>query len=58
MKKTAVQEIMEIAEKQGYTEQDLCLEAQCVADYGECLHIPLMGYSAEAISEAAQVLNM
>ena len=35
------------------TKDDLYMEAECVEEYGEWIHMSLMGYSADYLREVA-----
>lgn len=46
-------ELDEIIVRCHITKDDLYMEAECVEEYGEWIHMPLMGYSADDLREAA-----
>ena len=47
-------ELDEIITRCHITKDDLYMEAECVEEYGEWMHMPLMGYSADSLREAAE----
>lgn len=55
--KPEVQKILEFAKKGRLSSDDLFFEAECVEEYGEWVHMSLMGYGVEDLSEAARVLR-
>ena len=46
-------ELDEIIARCHITKDVLYMEAECVEEYGEWIHMPLMGYSADDLREAA-----
>lgn len=52
-----VKEICDISMKHGYKHDDLIAEAECLEEYGEYLHMSLVGFSPEQLMEAAKVLE-
>ena len=50
-------EVLSIAAKRGYSANELYTESECVAEYGEWMHMPLMGYMSQELWEAADILN-
>lgn len=46
-------ELDEIIARCRITKDDLYMEAECVEEYGEWIHMSLMGYSADDLREAA-----
>ena len=51
-----IKEIVKIAQRCGLSRDDLIIEAEAVEEYGEYLHISLLGYSPEALRAAAEHL--
>ena len=49
-------ELMKIVKVHGFTRDDLIQEAELVEEYGEWERIPLMGYSADELREAAKCI--
>ena len=47
-------ELDEIIARCHITKDDLYMEAECVEEYGEWMHMSLMGYSADSLREAAE----
>ena len=47
-------ELDEIIARCHITMDDLYMEAECVEEYGEWMHMSLMGYSADRLREAAE----
>lgn len=46
-------ELDEIIARCRITKDDLYMEAECVEEYGEWIHMSLMGYSTDDLREAA-----
>lgn len=52
-----MEELYKICRKLHLTSDDLYTESECVAKYGEWVHIALMGYSSEMLYDAAKELE-
>jgi len=52
-----IEEIVEISKSMHLSSDDLITEAECVEEYGECMHTKLIGYSASDLLEAAKVIG-
>lgn len=50
--------VLAIANNLGLNAQDLLSEAECVEEYGEWLHMELLGYNADALREAAAQMTI
>lgn len=53
-----ISKLIKIAAEQGYTADDLRMEADCVDEYTEWQHMPLMGYFGDDLREAANRLEL
>lgn len=51
-----MKELMEIIKKLGMDKDSVIQEAECVEECGEWMHIQLMGYGADKLREAADLL--
>jgi len=40
-----------------FTADELIMEAECLEEYGEYLHVALIGYSAEELRRYADLVN-
>lgn len=49
--------LMECIGKMRLTRDDVILEAECLEEYGEYIHMGLMGYSAETLRKAADLME-
>lgn len=47
-------ELDEIIARHNISKHDLYMEADCVEEYGEWMHMSLMGYDPEELREAAE----
>ena len=52
-----VKEIVRIAKMKNLTKDDLIQESECVDEYGEYMHMSLMGFDADELMSAAQELG-
>lgn len=52
-----VKEIVKIAKMKNLTKDDLIQESECVDEYGEYMHMSLMGFGADELMAAAQELG-
>lgn len=52
-----MEELMEQIEKMRLTRDDVILEAECLEEYGEYIHMSLMGYSVKALRKAADLME-
>lgn len=50
-------ELMEQIEKMRLTRDDVILEAECLEEYGEYIHMGLMGYSIKTLRRAADLME-
>lgn len=51
-----MEELLAIIKKIKITKDDVLQEAECVEEYGEWLHMSLIGYSPEELREAAKLM--
>ena len=52
-----MEELMEQIEKMRLTRDDVILEAECLEEYDEYIHLSLMGYSVEILRKAADLME-
>lgn len=51
-----MEELLITIKKNNLTKKDLLLEAQCVEDYGEWMHMCLLGFSADMLRQAVKLI--
>ena len=51
-----MEELMGVIRKIGMTKDDVIQEAECVEEYGEWMHMSLLGYGADELREAAETM--
>lgn len=54
MTKEEEKELDRIIKRCHISKDDLYMEASCVEEYGEWIHMPLMGYDADDLRAAAE----
>ena len=47
-------ELIKIIKRLRLTKSDLLMEAECIEEYGEWMHMALLGYDADELREAAK----
>lgn len=48
--------LMKIIKENKMSKDDVLSEAECVEDYGEWIHMSLIGYSADELRKAANMM--